>query len=63
MRLRIIFSPKDNSVIFWDVNQYFPSFEPKISARTAFWRHKILFAISQILKTDVVDGVVEADET
>lgn len=38
--------------------------EVDISARTAFfWRHKILFAISKILKTDKVDGVVEADET
>ena len=38
--------------------------EVGISARTAFfWRHKILFAISKILKTDKVDGIVEADET
>lgn len=38
--------------------------EVSISARTAFfWRHKILFAISKILKTDKVDGVVQADET
>lgn len=38
--------------------------EVGISARTAFfWRHKILFAISKILKTDKVDGVVETDET
>lgn len=38
--------------------------EVEISARTAFfWRHKILFAISKILKTDKVDGVVETDET
>lgn len=38
--------------------------EVEISTRTAFfWRHKILFAISKILKNDMVDGVVEADET
>lgn len=38
--------------------------EVEISARTAFfWRHKILFAISKTLKTDKVDGVVEADDT
>lgn len=38
--------------------------EVEISTRTAFlWRHKILFAISKIHKTDKVDGVVEADDT
>lgn len=38
--------------------------EVKISERTAFfWRHKILLAISKILKNDKVDGIVETDET
>jgi transposase-like protein len=38
--------------------------EVGISVRTAFfWRHKLMLAIGKFVKSDQVDGIVEADET